>query len=572
MNKKKVLVLGRDTKSFLAVIRSLGRKGIEVHIGWCPITSPSIYSKYVKKVHFIPPYSPTDEKWKEYLTYILCKEQFDLVIPTDDPSIIPLQFNKSYFQNIAKIYLLDDKAFRITWNKYETYNLAKMLDIPLPKQAKISSLDKDELKKIVCCFGFPLVLKPIHSFTPNDIMQRKNVKIISDISSLKSFYKDQGKDSEILVQEYFPGIGTGIEVLAYKGKILTLFQHIRIHEPPYGGESTYRKSIRPIGEMVEAVIKMIKELNYTGVGMFEFRIDPSTNKWILLEINGRFWGSLPLAIASGVDFPYYLYELIVENRKEFPKNYKIEVFCRNLTSDLEWMISVKEHIYKNRKLPWLFLFLPKIVWEFIENLFKGKEHSDTFVLDDLKPGVKDFILWIKKKFISLKVKLIFKLYSIRIVRRLMRLYIVHLIKRNKHIVFICFGNIIRSPFSEYYAKKILPSYLSVMSCGLHAKSGNPCPPNVIAEAKKYMVNLKKHKALNITEVNLNSNKSIIFLFDKQNYKELILHKIKNIFPLGIFSNDKNIEIKDPNKNDIFKVFCKITKCLNNLNDLIIKYT
>ena len=32
--KRKVLVLGHDSQSFLSVIRSLGRAGIEVHVAW----------------------------------------------------------------------------------------------------------------------------------------------------------------------------------------------------------------------------------------------------------------------------------------------------------------------------------------------------------------------------------------------------------------------------------------------------------------------------------------------------------------------------------------------------------
>ena len=35
----------------------------------------------------------------------------------------------------------------------------------------------------------------------------------------------------------------------------------------------------------------------------EFRVDAASDHWILVEINGRFWGSLPLAVASGMDFP-----------------------------------------------------------------------------------------------------------------------------------------------------------------------------------------------------------------------------------------------------------------------------
>ena len=50
-------------------------------------------------------------------------------------------------------------------------------------------------------------------------------------------------------------------------------------------------------------------MDYTGVAMLEFRKNFDKNESVLIEINGRFWGSLPLAVAAGADFPYYLYQL-----------------------------------------------------------------------------------------------------------------------------------------------------------------------------------------------------------------------------------------------------------------------
>ena len=52
----RVLVLGSDTRSFLAVVRSLGRAGIEVHVAWCPADAPALGSRYVHTVHSLPPY------------------------------------------------------------------------------------------------------------------------------------------------------------------------------------------------------------------------------------------------------------------------------------------------------------------------------------------------------------------------------------------------------------------------------------------------------------------------------------------------------------------------------------
>jgi hypothetical protein len=42
-----------------------------------------------------------------------------------------------------------------------------------------------------------------------------------------------------------------------------------------------------------------------------------------MEINPKFWGSLDLAIASGVDFPYLLYKMAVDGDVSPVSNYKL---------------------------------------------------------------------------------------------------------------------------------------------------------------------------------------------------------------------------------------------------------
>ena len=87
----KVLVLGQGARSFLSVIRSLGRKGLCVHVGWCPADSSALCSKYIDKIHRIPAYKLEDDSWKKALISILKHERCDLVIPCNDQCLIPLK-------------------------------------------------------------------------------------------------------------------------------------------------------------------------------------------------------------------------------------------------------------------------------------------------------------------------------------------------------------------------------------------------------------------------------------------------------------------------------------------------
>ena len=133
----KVLVLGNDNRSFLSVIRSLGRKQLCVHVAWCDKNLYALNSKYIFKIHNIPPFSSTDDGWKKCLIQILEKEKYDLVIPCSDPLIIPLQFYKDEFDKIAKIYLLDHSTYEIANDKYKMQQLADKLGVNVAKEIVI---------------------------------------------------------------------------------------------------------------------------------------------------------------------------------------------------------------------------------------------------------------------------------------------------------------------------------------------------------------------------------------------------------------------------------------------------
>ena len=47
----------------------------------------------------------------------------------------------------------------------------------------------------------------------------------------------------------------------------------------------------------------MRALNWKGIAMVEWKVDPRDGRPKLMEVNPRFWGSLELAVRSGVDFP-----------------------------------------------------------------------------------------------------------------------------------------------------------------------------------------------------------------------------------------------------------------------------
>lgn len=108
-----------------------------------------------------------------------------------------------------------------------------------------------------------------------------------------------------LVQEYAPGIGLAQMLFVADGRATLRFQHRRVHEmPPEGGVSTLCAAV-PLTDHTAQLAKseaLLAAIGWEGPAMVEYRFDPVTGRYVLMEINGRFWGGQPLALASGARF------------------------------------------------------------------------------------------------------------------------------------------------------------------------------------------------------------------------------------------------------------------------------
>jgi len=99
------------------------------------------------------------------------------------------------------------------------------------------------------------------------------------------------------------------------------------------------------------------------------------------------------------------------------------------------------------------------------------------------------------------------------------------IGKPKSIIFVCQGNICRSPFAEYYLKERLKEIgimIDVSSAGIKAIENNPANPTAIDTALKLNVNLNDHRTQKFNQKSLNPS-TLIIVFEKWH-----LNYIKNI--------------------------------------------
>ena len=508
-------MLGDDTRAFLSVVRSLGRAGIEVHAAWFDAGAPALRSRYVAKAHEIPAYRPGETAWKEALAALMRSEGFDLVVPCDDQRALPLAAHRSELEREGRIALPSAEALSVLGDKCKTTALARSLGLPVPREAIVS--ERGQLFALRDKFAPPLILKPPSSYTATDVAARRLVRRADSWEAAYLLLDHMLARGPVAVQEFCSGVGIGLELLLNEGAPLLTFQHVRLHEPLHGGGSSYRRGVRVSPELLDAGLKLLGELRYTGVAMVEFKRDFKTGRWVLLEVNARFWGSLPLALASGADFPLALFQLLVEGRTDRVDGYRAGLSARNLRADARWHLKNLRADRSDPTLnarPW-----PSVVRESCESVLTGRERTDTFTLDDPAPGfaeVGQFVASLGRR--AQRAAAHAPAPAGRRRRRRLEAAARAELRRSARVLFVCKGNIGRSPFAAVIADRLLGEKHQFASAGTQQPGRRPAA-DAIAAAAAWNVDLTGHRSRMVTAELVRSSDAI-FVFDRPNQRDM----------------------------------------------------
>jgi len=379
----RVLVIGDDMRIFLTICRALGRTGKEVHAAPNDFTSPALKSRYIHAVHRLPSHMASLEAWHAAISDLLGRMRFDLVVPCDDAAILVLDQNRDLF-GAVKVAIPDADAMEQFFDKQATHVMCERLRVPVLRAAVFAS--GDTVESLVGQYGLPLVIKPRRSVWADSLNRRDKVEIVETEAQLRNLLANCADRNRLLVERYFEGAGVGVSVLAHDGKILQAFQHRRLREGK-GGCSSYRISEPVDPQLRMACASICADTSHTGVCMFEFRCNRNNGDWVLLETNARFWGSMPLPIALGVNFPALLFELLVLGKNYPEQGYPIGIRSRNLVLD-GYNLFKRLGESSLGDLPHLLASAGDFLTQPVRWL-TGGELSDSFVADDPWPGLAE---------------------------------------------------------------------------------------------------------------------------------------------------------------------------------------
>jgi predicted ATP-grasp superfamily ATP-dependent carboligase len=336
-----ILVTDGDERSALAVVRSLGRSGHRVVVAAQRVPSLAGSSRFASESVVLPSPLASPDRFAELAGELVRRFSCALVIPITDASALALLARPdSILPALVPMPSLD--AFRRASDKADVARTAGPLGIRVPRQ--VIAVRTDDVAGFAASRAIspPLVLKPSRSVTDNGhgISKHGVVHAADWPTAVRRAEALPGGAYPLLLQERIIGPGLGVFLLVWEGRLLAAFAHRRLREkPPAGGVSVLSESVSLSDSLRDRSHELLKQFQWNGVAMVEYKVDEGTGEPVLMEINGRFWGSLQLAIDAGVDFPALLTAVALGDNVVPVTSWRQGVRCRWYWGYLDYLLA-----------------------------------------------------------------------------------------------------------------------------------------------------------------------------------------------------------------------------------------
>lgn len=511
----RVLVLDGDMTPALTVVRALARAGRQVTIASAESHPIAGYSRHARQALRYPDPLRNAADFIDWLCITQARHTYQLIVPVTERSVTPLFAHREHLTDLP-LALPDNASLGVALDKPQTLALAHQLNLSVPQSVTLSSLEA--LDAAAASLSYPIVVKPARSMgsDPQGHVQL-SVSYAHNAAELRAQTVHALQFGAVILQEYFAGQGVGIELIAERGQIRYAFQHLRLHEVPLsGGGSSLRESVAIHPVLLDASQRLMAALDWHGVAMVEFKWNPTMQTYRLMEINGRFWGSLPLAVASGADFPAMLAELMIDGAIRPRPTARLGIVCRKLSRDLAWHELVLRQVRDGLVPP-----PPRAaIGTSLRQLFSLKHRFDVQSLADPLPGLIDL-----GQIAQSYATRVWERWQDRRLRRRQRAAwasgrVAAALVRARSVLFVCYGNINRSALAERMLRlQTASNPLDIVSAGFHETAGRPADPVMAAIALQHGVDMADSRS-RCLDAALLARADIVFVMELAHLRQI----------------------------------------------------
>lgn len=327
------LLTDGNERAALAAARSLVQAGFEVGVAAARRLSLAGVSRRVRRLRLSTDPLAEPAAYAAEVGGLARQLGVRVLLPITDASVEAILAGCRRSPPFVSLPFPDLRTYRQASDKAAMLDCARRAGLAVPETLKLEHAEAS----LPGAGFFPAVLKPHRSVVAR---RHCNVQFVGTPNQCRAALVTLPAAAfPVLLQRPVRGPGEGLFMLRWNGRVVAEFAHRRLREkPPEGGVSVYRESIALDGALAEAGRRMLQDLDWQGVAMIECKRDAVTGRHVLMEVNGRLWGSLQLAIDAGVDFPALLVACALGREVPTVTRYRVGVRSR-------WFWGDVDHLY-----------------------------------------------------------------------------------------------------------------------------------------------------------------------------------------------------------------------------------
>jgi predicted ATP-grasp superfamily ATP-dependent carboligase len=335
----RVLVTDGANRAALAVTRSLGARGHHVIVADGRQSALAHTSRFCWQRAVYPDPVHQEDAFVDWLLSTVREQSVDVLLPISDVTTLLTTAHRTAFPASCQIPFTSHARIARAADKADMLRTAMRIGIPVPRTTILENSVK--LREVQDQLSYPVVIKPPRSrVATGAAWLSTSVRYAADFQALEADVNRRHElEFPLLLQECISGEGVGVFLCYDQGRLVAMFSHRRLREkPPSGGVSVLSESIAMPPDGLNYSEALLSDLGWHGIVMVEFKRDRRDQSLKLMEVNGRFWGSLQLAVDAGVDFPAILVEMAAGRVPASPPSYRVGVRSRWLMGDLDSLL------------------------------------------------------------------------------------------------------------------------------------------------------------------------------------------------------------------------------------------
>jgi len=305
--------------SGLGIARDLAGRGIRL-VGFSAVRKA--YGNFTRfcEVWIAPSSRDEPERLAEFLLRAANELQGAVIFPTCDLDIVFLDRFRSALEPCYRLSIPPRHCIQQVINKHALVSAARQAGVAVPRTVLVRG--PAELQRVPEEIGFPSVLKPLSSFQWDDntrqVSGERKALRVDCWEQLSGAYDWLAEiHPEILVQEWIPGKARELVILGgYVGENsepLAFFTARKIVQFPEDFGTGCLVESEGIPELLEPTQLLWRALAYQGMAEVEYKRDPRTREFKLIEINARHWDWHQLGTPSGVNLSWVAYRHLTRN-------------------------------------------------------------------------------------------------------------------------------------------------------------------------------------------------------------------------------------------------------------------